>query len=119
MAKRPKPERLAEFCRRVQAGNAAAMFEEAYDLLCRTMDAVEDELTDIPNRPAHWKSDGPMYPPQRDSLTTLPGGRVMRLRSLRHYTFIGDNGAIEIVGASDGKILLSKRGRDGRRVGDL
>jgi hypothetical protein len=112
----PKQERLAEFQRRLLASPAADSFERAYELLSAVMNAVEDELTDIPYDPASWRTDGRMYPPQRDNLRDVPGHpRIKRFRSKFHSTYVGDNGAMEIrylVTAPLGSCL-----RHGRQVG--
>lgn len=112
----PRPERFAEFLRRLGATPAAADFDEAYRQLCDVLNAVEDEMTSIPFDPANWQSDGRIYPPQLDSLRAAPGrGDVKRFRSKAHNTLIGDNGAIEIRDLS-GRVVLSKPGADGRTI---
>ena len=69
----PKPFRLAEFFRRLTSAPAASDADEAYALVCDTMNAVEDELTGIPYDPSQWMIDGRMYPPR---------SRRCRLRSI-------------------------------------
>lgn len=68
-----KPERLAEFLRRLRMTPAASDFNEAYCQLCDILNAVEDEMTSIPFDMANWQSNGRMYPPLRDSLRAVPG----------------------------------------------
>ncbi len=63
-----KSERLAEFFRRLENAPVCSDQDEAYALGCSTLDAVEIEMTDIPNIPANWMVDGWMSPPQSDSL---------------------------------------------------
>ena len=46
-----KSERLAEFFRRLDLAPGATTFEEAYRLLCDTLNAVEDEMTTTPFTP--------------------------------------------------------------------
>ena len=111
-----KAERFEEFLRRLGAAPAASDFDEAYRLVCDTLDAVEDEMTSIPFDPPKWRIDGRMYPPQMD-MAKLVDGRpdVTRFRSLRHSTFIGANGAIEIR-TDAGVVIFSKPGVGGQAV---
>jgi hypothetical protein len=113
-----KAERFAEFLRRLGAAPAAADADEAFRQLGDILNAVEDEMTSIPFDPAHWQTDGRMYPPQPDSLRASPPGRpdVKRFRTRGHNVLIGDNGAIEIRDLS-GRVHLSKTGADGRAIG--
>ena len=109
-------ERLKEFFRRLLAAPAAASFDEAYQQLCDTPDAVEDELTHIPNNPATWMTDGRMYPPQADRIRVVKGRpELRRLVSRGHTTFVSDGGAIKVVG-DDGTVHLDKPGADGKGV---
>jgi hypothetical protein len=94
----PKRERLDEFFRRLGQAPEAAGFEEAMMQIHNILTAVEDELTQIPNNPPQWASDGRLYPPQQDSMRPVPRhDLVRRFRSLGHNTFIGENGSIEVV----------------------
>jgi hypothetical protein len=111
-----KAKRLVEFVRRLRFSAPAANASDALDLVARTMNAVEDELTDVPYDPAAWETDGRLYPPQTDSrrdVSERPD--VARYRSKLHNTFIAENGAIEIR-TIDGFVLLSKPGADGHTV---
>ena len=110
-----KPERLTEFFQRLAAAPAATTAAEALALVRRTLDAVEDELTSIPNNPASWQTDGRMYPPQDDAARPDRAG-VTRYRNRRHNTLIGDNGAIEI--HDEGGIAFEKAGANNRKVSD-
>ncbi len=112
----PKAGRLAEFLRRLGAAPPASNFGDAFRQIGDILNAVEDEMTDIPFDPANWQVDGRMYPPQMDNLRPVPGrDDVRRFRSLGHSTLIGDNGAIEIRKES-GTAILSKPGADGRSI---
>ena len=91
----------------------------AFELLCITLNEVEDELTNIPLSPNLWKTDGRMYPPQADNKRKTDNPEVIRYRSRSHNTFIGQNGAIKIVLINNGAILLNKPGSDNRKVDDL
>lgn len=81
---------------------------------------VEDEHSGIENNPNAWRTDGRMYPPQKDSRRAVADRpSLSRYRSVRHNTFIGANGSLQIVDLQDGKVLLDKPGQDGRRVDEL
>jgi len=110
-----KAERLEEFFRRLGSAPACSSFDEAYALICRTMDAVEDELTDTPNNPANWMIDGRMYPPQMDSRRTSHQPNVVRFVNKGHNTLINDKGAI-VVQLQSGRMIFSKAGADGREI---
>lgn len=113
----PKPERFREFLRRLGSAPAASTFDEAYEQLCVVLNEVEDSMTSIPFNPELWQTDGRMYPPQADSVREVEGHpKVKRLRSLKHNTYIGENGAIEIRPAPDGEVILAKPGADGKGV---
>lgn len=115
----PKRDRLREFYRRLMAAPAAATFDEALDQVTTILDAVEDELTGIPNDPANWRHDERIYPPQQDNLRPVAAHpQVARFRSVRHSTYIGTNGAVEIA-STDGTVELRKPGMDGRGVWEL
>lgn len=111
-----KRERLQEFYRRFAQVPHAATLDEALSQLTNILDMVEDELTGTPNDPANWRYDERIYPPQRDSMHAVQEHpHVARFRSVAHNTFIGINGAIEIV-SLDGTMELQKPGADGRGV---
>jgi hypothetical protein len=108
---RPKEERLAELYRRLGSAPAAASLNEARDLIARTLADVEDEMTEIPNCPENWESDGRMYPIQDDNWRKEENG-VLRGRSRAHHTFVGPNGAVRIT-TLDGDTQFEKPGADG------
>lgn len=108
-----KPERFAEFLRRLGMTPAASGFDEAYCQLCDILNAVENDMTSIPCNPANWQSDGRMYPPHIDSLRAVPGrSDVKRFRSKFHNTLIATNGAIEIRDLLS-RAIFSKPGAEG------
>ncbi len=109
-----KSGRLAEVFRRLAASPAAPDAASAYLLLCGTIDAVEDELSGVPNVPANFATDGRLYPPQEDNRKGVPGRPDLRRYVSRgHSTIIGDNGAIAVVDRN-GVAAFSKPGSDGR-----
>jgi hypothetical protein len=115
----PKRERLQIFLKRLQAAAAARSADEAFSLLCKILNAVEDEFSEVPYNPLLWRSDGRMYPPQESSRASVQNRpSLRRYRSVAHRTFIGQNGAIRIE-TLEGEILLDKPGEDGRKAHDL
>jgi hypothetical protein len=93
-------------------------FEDAYELLCSTLNSVEDELSGVEYNPENWMTDGRLYPPQQDSFRRDCDGyaEVVRMRTRGHNVFIGPNGAIEIEVVHSSEIIFSKDGADGEGV---
>lgn len=115
-----KAERLAEFLRRLALASPASTAAEALDLIRKTLDQVEDELTTIPNNgndPVISRTDGRLYPPL-DDMARPHSPSVTRYRNRGHNTYIGGNGSIEIK-TLPGEIIFQKAGADGRKVSDL
>lgn len=111
-----KQERFEKFLERLSAPPPARSAEEALELVSTTLNAVEDEFTEIPYQPDLWLTDGRMYPPRDDSVFTVTGrADLSRYRSRGHNTYVRDNGAIEIRDIS-GRVLFEKPGADGRPV---
>jgi len=113
-----KEERFVEYLRRLNEAPAASGLGEALALIGGTLNAVEDEMTDIAFDPEHWQTDGRMYPPQADSLRDVAGrDHVKRFRSRGHNTFVRDNGAFEIQDLA-GAVVFRKSGASGGGVWD-
>jgi len=111
-----KAQRLVEFLRRLKWAAPASDAEEAFELIARTLNSVEDEFSGTPFDPSAWQTDGRLYPPQIDSRRDVPDRPdVTRYRSRSHNTFIAANGAIEIQ-TIDGVVLLAKPGADGENI---
>lgn len=110
-----KGQRLYEFFRRMEAASPAEDFSSAYELLCATLNEVENEMTAIPYNPDSWMRDGRLYPPQTDSMTSVKWFKgVRRFRSLNHVTYIAANGAIEIQQRLEAWVVVFKKaGADG------
>jgi len=112
-----KRERFKIFVQRLMEARRAISAEDALMLLSTTLNAVEDEFTDILFDPSQWMSDGRMYPPQADSARDAPGRPdVTRYRSKAHNTFIAKNGAIRIEDLTGSLVVLSKPGNNGKEV---
>jgi hypothetical protein len=109
-------DRLAEFCARLMAAPACASKAEAFDLLNRTLIAVEDELSGITFDPSYPRDDGRMYPPREDAHRDVPGREDLhRYRSKRHNTFFSDGGGILIVD-SEKTVILDKSDANARSI---
>jgi hypothetical protein len=104
-----KKARLAEFFRRLEAAPRASSFDEAYRQICDLMNAVEDELAQIPNVPANWKWDRRLYPPQMDSVVRIKKGTTT-FRSRVPEIEIGSNGRIRIKETRSARTVLIKPG---------
>ena len=114
-----KKERIKIFLERLSAESPASSEKDAYQLLSKALNDVEDEHTGIPYDIDSWMDDGRMYPPQQDSKNNTDNDRVVRYRNKGHNTYIADNGAIQIKDIRKRQILLDKPGADGKRIGDL
>ena len=113
-----KNKRLHTFIERLNMVDKADTADEAYTILAKVLNEVEDEFTNIPYSPHLWMTDGRLYPPQEDNRMNTSNTEVIRYRNRRHNTYFGNNGAIMIQELS-GKIIVDKAGRDGRKVGEL
>jgi hypothetical protein len=112
-----KDARLGLFYERLLAAPAAQTREEAYDLLCATFNAVEDEHSGVPYEPPNWRTDGRLYPPQQDRVYAVSGFlEVLRYNSFKHDTFIASNGAIEVRIIATGAVQFAKAGANGKGV---
>lgn len=115
----PPSARLEEFFRRLSAWPACHSRDAAYAALVTTLEAVEDELTGIENRPENWRTDGRLYPPEADHSFPVPGSAgVVRMRTKGHNVFISINGAIEVHSVSGNQFVFLKLGADGKGVWD-
>lgn len=113
----PRSVRLQELFARLERQRPFTSFKDAYEGLVTILETVEDELTGIPNDPENWRVDGRLYPPQEDHWYPAQPG-VTRMRTREHNVFIASNGAIEIQEVKSKRIVFSKVGADGRKVGE-
>lgn len=112
-----KRDRLRLFYDRLSSAPPASTAEEAYSLICNTLNAVEDEWSGVPNEPANWRMDGRMYPPRTERLYAVSGfPNVFRYNSFKHDTYISPHGAIEVRAVATGRVEFSKAGAGGKGV---
>jgi hypothetical protein len=115
----PKGCRLEVFFARMARHRPFTSFGDADQGITTILEAVEDELTDIPNDPSTRGEDGRLYPPQPDSWRTDTRYRhVTRMRAKLHNIFVSASGAVEIRPVGSDVILLSKVDARGREVWD-
>jgi hypothetical protein len=112
-----KYARLALFYERLQSAPAASTHDEAYALLCTTLNGVENEHSGVPYDPANWRTDGRLYPPQTDRVYAVEGFLgVLRYNSFKHDTYIASNGAIEARIIATSEVHFTKAGTNGKGV---
>lgn len=100
------PERLQEMYRRLDAQQPApATAQDAFDRLCATLDAVEDEHSGVERDPNPGLTfDGRMYPPREDFIDRDGDGGI-------HASTKGNT----IYAGPDGTLSISSR-RSGQEV---
>ena len=114
-----RAKRFQIFLERLEAAPPASSDDEAFALLAKILNAVEDKFSGVPYRPENWQSDKRLYPPREDRRVRCPERPSLRkYRSVAHFSFFGTNGSIRIE-AFEGEIVIDKPGRDGRRTDDL
>lgn len=112
-----KKGRLLLFYQRLLEAPAASTYDEAYELICKALDAVEDEHSGVPNTPSNWLTDGRLYPPQPDRSYAVDGfPDVVWYKSFGHSTYIGSNGAIEVKIVATNEVDFTKPGANGKGV---
>ncbi len=115
-----KRERVDEIVARLRAAPPAASADEAFELVNAIVDAVEDDMTEIPYDPAAAEqlvTDGRMYGPHPKFASDWQGRRdLTRYAHVGHDTFIQANGAILIRLRRPPTVLVSKPGADGKEV---
>ncbi len=91
-----KGERLGLFNRRLLDARGASSADDAFKLLGRTMDDVEDAFSGVARaRNPGLKYDGRMYPPRADYTTRLPNGGLESITK-GNVVRIGPDGSIRI-----------------------
>jgi len=91
-----KGERLGLFSRRLLDAPGASNADDAFKLLGRTMDDVEDAFSGVARaRNPGLKYDGRMYPPRADFTTRLPNGGLEAITK-GNVVRIGPDGSIRL-----------------------
>ena len=104
-------ERLAIFVRRLEAAPPSGSAEEAMDLVCHPIEAVEDEFCSVPRQdPPPLGFTGRMYALRRDRMHRLPGG-VLMADARRHRIYCHRDGSIRIEYVPESKTIVTKRGK--------
>jgi hypothetical protein len=111
-----KAERIAIFIQRLRECAPVGSHAAALQLICETMNQVEDEFSGARYQPENWRIDGRMYPPDATFAHRVEGSSTVEYRATAHSTFIGANGAFVILRRSTGQVLLAMPGLDGRGV---
>lgn len=101
-------DRFDQFLKQLGRSLGCSSFEAAFELLSRTLNQVEDDLSGVPYDPTHPRNDGRMYPPDDDAYRAVPGrADLHRYRSRQHNTYFSDSGALLIIDLK-GHIVLDK-----------
>ncbi len=107
-----RPERLAEFYRRLQAQPPSTTAENALARVRDTLDEVEDAFSGIPKSdppPPPGQLDGRMYPPLDDYIRRLADGGI-KARTQGHDIRIGPDGRITIKKRTTGQVEFQQPG---------
>ena len=92
-----KRERLRIFLERMNAAAPADSADQAFILLSKTLNIVEDEFSGVSYNPLLWQNDGRMYPPLEHNYRSVARRRdLRRYRSVKHDIYIGGNGSVRI-----------------------
>lgn len=116
-----KPERLALCMKKLEESEPVSNMEDAYELLCNSMNSIEDTHSGVPYDPGNYIDDGRLYPPLKDNRFSIQGREdVVRYRSRGHNIFLSSEGGIKI--QTSGKhgqgivVYLNKPGKSGKYV---
>ena len=104
-------ERLEIFYRRLAAAPPTTSAEEAMNLVCRTIEQVEDEFCSMPREepPPRLRFTGRMYAPQPDRIYRLEHGGLMA-EARGHRIFCLADGGIRIEDADEEMVVFVKDG---------
>jgi hypothetical protein len=103
-------QRLTVFFERLSTASAARDADEALSLVCRTIEAVEDEFCPVPREnPPPLLFTGRMYAPQADRTRRLANGTIVA-DTRRHRVYCQPNGAISIVALPQRRSVFEKPG---------
>jgi hypothetical protein len=111
-----KYERLELIYKQLALEPACSSFEEAYILLSRTINKIEDDFSGIPYNIDKSKYDNRIYPPFEDSRKLrYDHNDIVCYRNKANYTYFSKTGAITVLDLS-GKIVFEKPNNDGIRI---
>jgi hypothetical protein len=83
-----KAARIEVFLVRLNAAPPCNSLDEAFELVCVTLNSVEDEFTDIPYNQETSETDGRLYPPLQENLRGVKDHpNVKRHRHRFHVTY--------------------------------
>ena len=98
-------ERLAVFYERLRIAPPAASAEEAFMLICRTLEEVENEFSPLPKQsPPPRTFDGRMYLPEADNIVKAPDNS-MWIKTRHHRVRIDPGGAFCVFREMPGKTM--------------
>jgi hypothetical protein len=101
--------RLAIFLERLRTAPACRTAKEAFALVCRLIEEVEDEFCPVPpESPPPFHFTGRMYAPQPDFVREI--GETLVATTRHHRVWCQPNGAIRIVHVPRKELVLEKRG---------
>jgi hypothetical protein len=106
------PERLEIFYQCLASMPPAKTAEEAMNLVCRTIEEVEDEFCPLPREvpPPKLRFTGRMYAPQADRIYRLEHGGLLA-ETRRHRIFCQPDGSIRIEDADEETVAFVKNGK--------
>lgn len=92
-----REQRVKKFYRQLELADPASGHDEAFELVSRTLNEVENAHSGIPYDPTTQGRDGRLYPPQADSEVSSPVDGFRAYRTRGHTVLIGDQGQIRII----------------------
>jgi hypothetical protein len=104
-------QRVAEFLKRLEAAGPVATSSEAFGLVCRLLEEVENEFCPIPPVPTPGlRYTGRMYAPQEDHIRRRPNGTIVA-DARHHRVFCHPNGDIVIEYMPSKATVFYKKGK--------
>lgn len=105
------------FLEGMHAASTAASELEAFELIRKILNSVEDQHSGVSYDPAEDGSGPRMYPPRKDRRFPVEGRPdLVRYVTRGQDFFVRQNGAIQIKTRLTGAILLEKVGSDGKSI---
>jgi hypothetical protein len=111
-----KQARLNLFYNKLMLADHCSSYDEAYILLCKILNDVEDEFSGVNYNLTKSLIDGRLYPPMIDSRRVYKEREdLICFRNKANYTFFSEDGAITITTIS-GEIVVEKKSKNGQRI---